>query len=335
MVHLVTPPRVFIDTCHLSGMLDAQRGGAASNDPDGSRMGAYQTLNSWVRNGVCSPVWCELLVAEWIRHKDAGRARKYARILDTAPQAFEFDPGAAVAQAECLNECRRIRPELEIPRFEIVRPIAIMKPLLEFMKQHHPDWNEVASTIALKMPPGPPPLEWSVRTVGLTVEAYIGLSPMNAKAREVGEKGDKFAFDTTKNTQQSCSPKKIFSDATIKYWILNALQLKDLLISVDPTCDPEGITDQIDLQNCPGLFFYYRLYNKFVRSKDEYDDPHDLIDHAFIPGLWYCDHALVDKRVRNLVEEVQRDGVGHRVEAASDPRRFVTAVSARLGDRVV
>ena len=330
MAQLVTPPRVFIDTCHLSGILCAQRGESVPNDRDGSRTAAYQRLNSWLRDGICSPVWCELLAAEWIRHEDAERARKYARILDAAPQVFEFDPGAAVAQAECLNECRRIRPALEIPRFEIVRPIAIVRPLLALMSQHHPDWDEAASTIGLKMPPGTPP----EASVEMFVEAYICLSPVNAKAREVGVKGDKFAFDTTKATQQGCSPEKIFSDSTIKYWVLNALQLKDLLTAVDPECNPEEIVEQIDLRNCPGLCFYYRLYDKFVRSKKAYDDPHDLIDHAFIPGLCYCDHALVDKRVRDLIEQVQRDSVGREVTAASDPRNLVSAIFALLNDSV-
>ncbi len=327
----MTPPRVFLDTCHLSGMLCAQRGDSVPNDRDGCRTAAYQTLNSWLREGIFSPVWCELLVAEWIRHEDPERARRYARILDSAPQVLEFDPGVAVPQAECLNECRRIQPELQFPQFEILRPIALIRQLLVFMNQHHPNAKEAASSMEMQMPQGPQPQG----TVRMFVEAYICVSPAASSVWEVGVKGDKFAFDTTKATQQSCSPEKLFLPATIKNWVLNALRLKDMLASVNPDCNPEDIVERIDISKCPGLCFYYRFYHNFVRNKKAYDDPHDLIDHAFIPGLCYCDHALVDKRVRDLIEQVQRDGAGREVTAASDPRNLVSAVSALLNDSVV
>lgn len=105
------------------------------------------------------------------------------------------------------------------------------------------------------------------------------------------------------------------------------MQLKEILRSVDAECEPQLIIDKIELKNCGGTRLYFYVYDKYVRGKNKYDDPHDMIDLATIAGFAYCDYALVDKRVRAYIEQAQKSGVGEGLQAEHDVREVITSIN--------
>ena len=75
MPEIIKPPRIFVDTCHLSRMHMVRLGQQVPNDLDSTRTQAYRKLEKWFAGGICTPVWCEILAAEWIRDKELNRTR--------------------------------------------------------------------------------------------------------------------------------------------------------------------------------------------------------------------------------------------------------------------
>lgn len=323
---LLTPPRVFMDTWSLSQVLQVQRDGQLVGD-DGSRAKALRSVYRCISDGTCTPVYCEALAGEWVRHADAKRPDQYARLLDRCDRVFEFDPMPGLPLAECLNECGRIDPDLGLPVFEMLRPLGVVNPLLVFVSAHHPDCPPSLANLGETQPTGPPPKA----SVGLSVQLYKQLQKGSVDLWSVGIEGDRIAFERTKATQGSVPASVIASERVIKHWITNGLSLKAILHSVSPTTDVDLLIASMDLTACPGTMFYYRVYDKYVRAKAEYDEPSDLVDQSYIPGLAYCDYALVDKRIRNFVEQAQRDGVGGGLIALSDVRDLDRALKVRLG----
>lgn len=303
------------------------------NDSDGSSARACRDLHKWLQSGAITAVFCEALIGDWIRHFDKNRAFQYANILDSAPCLLEFPPGArGVPLAEALNECRRTHPELGLPQFEVLHNLCLgyKDPLLNFLSQHHPDTeNGAHGPLDEQHLPGSPPKP----SVAFKVESYLYTTNQNQGLWQEGVDGDKIAFNVTKKTQADASSiSELHSDRWIKYWVLKALQLDVVLRSDCPSRKPEDIVAQIDLKRCPGTLLYYYEYNKYVRAKEQYNDPNDFVDQLFVPGLAYCDFATVDKRVRELITQAKRDLNISKPVVCNDVRELVTCIASQIGE---
>lgn len=281
-----------------------------------------------MRSGACTTVFCETLASEWVRHHDKKRPDDYAKLLDRCDCVHEFDPMPGVPLAECLNECGRLDTSLGLSEFKILRPLAAIKPLLVFLSTHHPDCPRCVADLEETQPSGTLP----EATVLQTVQSYQSLLEANAKLWSIGVDGDRTAFETTKTTQANISVSTIGKETTIKYWVASALGLEQILNSVSPETNAKELIASIDLTRCPGTCLYFRAYDKYVRSKTNYDEPSDLVDQSYLPGLAYCDYALVDKRIRNFIEQAQREGAAPNLTAMSNMRDFATALQRRLGE---
>ena len=73
--------------------------------------------------------------------------------------------------------------------------------------------------------------------------------------------------------------------------------------------------------------------DEYVRAKNEYNDPHDLIDQTSVPGLAYCDFGLVDKRSREFVRQGQLGTSQGKTVLFSDARPFVSTMGKLVGDQ--
>ncbi len=327
MAKLIRPARVFLDTSHLSHVRRIRSGLGLSNDPNGNRATAYAQLSRWLRDGHCAPVFCEILAYEWFRHRDPNRAREYASIYDAAPCVLFNDPTPGIQTIEALNECRRVQPSLDIPLFEPIRQFAWRNPLLAFVSKHLADVQGTAlANLDAQMPAGPLPEP----SIGIFVEIIRDMATANPEVWQIGIAGDQVAFETTKATIAEHGDERVFSGRVKRHWLLTGCRLGEILTSVDPTCDAAAIVSQINLNRCRATNLYLDTYNKYVRGKQRYDDPHDLIDVSVIGGLAYCDFALVDKRMREYV----RQALGRNSERAqlvfSDPVAFVEAAGRCL-----
>ncbi len=326
MSNIITPPRVFIDTSHLSNMLRVQRGEGVPND-DGSRAVAYGQIHKWLRSGAATAVFCESLIIEWIRHEDKKRPFRYAQLLDSAACVLEFPPMPGVPLAEALNECSRTHPQLGLPRFEIVRALSVEDPLLIFLSKHDPDMKSTTPAHLDRQRPPRPSLKASV---ALKVKEYQRLAKLDGSLWQVGVEGDRIAFETTKATQTGKSAARIHRHETLRYWLMKAFPLEAVLRSACPDREPEDLVAELDQARCPGTLLYYRAYDKYVRARDRYDDPHDFVDQTYVPGLAYCDFAMVDKRVREFITQGQRDLRVSTPVVVSDARPLTKAIGRRI-----
>lgn len=301
MKTVLTPPRVFLDTSHLSRLADI-RAGRKEQDSESGRAQAYRTILRWINNGFVTPVVCTMLVGEWLRHASARRAMEYAAVFDSAVHALEIPVLSCVCIAEGINALGHLRPNLGFPRFSLIRPLSFVDDVLLYISDHHPSIDPSLRNLRGGLPPGVPP-KMSLRSLVRLVRQMRHFSESTYK---VGIDGDRHCFQVSRSTADVLPKGERASSARVREWMLHAFPLREIAMSAFPHGDIENALRDIDMRECPGTRLYYSEYLEYVRSKREYDAPSDFFDQSYVAGLAYCDFALVDRRLAEFVRKAVR-----------------------------
>lgn len=297
------PLRIFLDTSKLSDLAFVSRGLPLPN-PSSDRTVKYQRVLEGLRNGALVPLAVFSMIGEWAKYGDTRKANGYADVLDGARshlEAYGCDDGII---AEATNSISSQRPDLGLPRFDLLHP---------------PDWDEPVRTFILRSDPasrqfmasalpGVPNVNPGPMTVRIRLNVARMIQSHHASVLEASIAADRQAFDDTANSIERVGLSALQSTESIHHWLEHSTQLGDVLRHYCPSVPVQDLVQLVQLDQCPGTMLYYHTYLRYVNANlnGRRHAPTDMVDLVTIPALAYADVALVDRRTAEYVRQARQ-----------------------------
>lgn len=294
--HIITPPKLYLDTGHLINIVQVRRGKNLSQGLDDS---AYSSLDDCIKQYI-GLVFSPAAPLEWVDgNATIESAYEIAAVIDSAQFSYLLEYDTCIYLAELLEECKRKDPTiaiLDLPKihkwghgetFKLANEvIAAEIPNYFSESELTPDENAGAKWTWAPAP--------SARAYVERAFQFRQMKPDTHGQRVVGWNAG-MQEDMDSRDEYFSSPAAYQIDC-MKRWT----RIDTVLETLNPDINVDALLGRVDIAQCPAVNLYIRARDQRIRNSFPPQD-NDADDWMSLPAAQYADFMLTERQLRHFI----------------------------------